>query len=207
MTDDQMPTQPAVVDADGPERPAEGTAQGEPPGGAEGRVQRTEVTSVRLDPEVVVQLREIANRSECTVSELLRTGAQMVLAEPNRMQIAWLTPLYVTGPNLTVTVPSAELDELRAKLRNPVVAAVVQLVEDGQHQHRRAEAAHDLKDEANNRWLEVVAERKGLRGKVEAVRALCDAAEDNDDPVATLSGEMKWYLSTADIRKALDGGQ
>lgn len=70
--------------------------------------RRTEVTSVRLDPDVLAELREIADRNECTVSELLRSGARMVLAEPNRMQITWLTPLYVTGPNLTVTAPPTD---------------------------------------------------------------------------------------------------
>lgn len=70
--------------------------------------RRTEVTSVRLDPDVLAELREIADRNECTVSELLRSGARMVLAEPNRMQITWLTPIYVTGPNLTLTAPPTD---------------------------------------------------------------------------------------------------
>ena len=48
----------------------------------------------------------------------------------------------------------AELDALKARLRQPAVAAVLELLEDRNRQHFRAEAAHEAKDEANRRWLE-----------------------------------------------------
>lgn len=47
-----------------------------------------------------------------------------------------------------------ERDTLRMELSHPAVAAVAELVKDRNRQYRRAEAAHDAKDEANRRWLE-----------------------------------------------------
>ena len=49
-----------------------------------------------------------------------------------------------------------ELQEYRRLLTHPTVRAVVELVQEAEHQHNRAEAAHVLKDEANRRWLEAV---------------------------------------------------
>ncbi len=49
-----------------------------------------------------------------------------------------------------------ELNALRALLAHPTVRAVVELVQEAEHQYNRAEAAHGLKDEANQRWLEAV---------------------------------------------------
>lgn len=63
----------------------------------------------------------------------------------------------------------AELDALKAKLRDPAVAAVVELAEQCDREHRRAEAAHDAKDEANRRWLaaaEVVEAAKAAAANI-----------------------------------------
>lgn len=49
-------------------------------------------------------------------------------------------------------VPQVREDE-RAKLADPAVRAVVELVEQRDREYRRAEAAHEAKDEANRRWL------------------------------------------------------
>jgi hypothetical protein len=49
-----------------------------------------------------------------------------------------------------------EVEELRAPLNHPTVRAVVELVREAEHQYNRAEYAHTLKDEANQRWLEAV---------------------------------------------------
>jgi hypothetical protein len=45
-----------------------------------------------------------------------------------------------------------EVEELRALLNHPTVRAV----REAEHQYNRAEYAHTLKDEANQRWLEAV---------------------------------------------------
>ena len=50
-----------------------------------------------------------------------------------------------------------EIAELRALLNHPAVRVVVELVQEAEHQYNRAEAAHNLKDEANRRWLEAVS--------------------------------------------------
>lgn len=51
----------------------------------------------------------------------------------------------------------AELEEYRRLLQHPAVRAVVELVQEAEHQHNRAEHAHTLKDEANQRWLDAVS--------------------------------------------------
>lgn len=50
-----------------------------------------------------------------------------------------------------------EVEELRALLNHPAVRVVVELVQEAEHQYNRAEHAHTLKDEANQRWLEAVS--------------------------------------------------
>lgn len=50
-----------------------------------------------------------------------------------------------------------EVAELRALLNHPAVRVVVELVQEAEHQYNRAEHAHTLKDEANQRWLEAVS--------------------------------------------------
>lgn len=50
-----------------------------------------------------------------------------------------------------------EVEELRALLLHPTVKAVVELVQEAEHQYNRAEHAHTLKDEANQRWLDAVS--------------------------------------------------
>lgn len=55
------------------------------------------VVSLRLDPDTVAQLRDIANQKGVTVSDLLRKGALAVLEEPNTMRVTW-----TAGPNVTL---------------------------------------------------------------------------------------------------------
>lgn len=47
-----------------------------------------------------------------------------------------------------------KLDEAIDKLNHPAVAAVVRLVAELEHEHRRAEHAFDERDKANRRWLD-----------------------------------------------------
>lgn len=68
--------------------------------------EQTEVVSLRLNPQVVAQLREIADTRGCTVSDLLRNGAQTAVAEANAVRIIWTAPMHAAGPNLTVTAPT-----------------------------------------------------------------------------------------------------
>lgn len=55
------------------------------------------VVSLRLDPDTVAQLRNIANQEGVTVSDLLRKGALAVLEEPDTMRVTW-----TAGPNVTL---------------------------------------------------------------------------------------------------------
>lgn len=58
----------------------------------------------------------------------------------------------------------AELDDARKKLADPAVAAVVELLGQYHHEYRRAEAAHEAKDEANRRWLEATTGKEKAGG-------------------------------------------
>lgn len=59
----------------------------------------------------------------------------------------------------------AELAALKVLLRDPAVKAVVELAQECDRQARRAEAAHEQKDEANNRWLAADVECKEWKRK------------------------------------------
>jgi hypothetical protein len=61
-----------------------------------------------------------------------------------------------------------ELTQAKAKLADPAVRAVLELIEHHDREHRRAEAAHEAKDEANARWLET---QRAHAAVVEAARA------------------------------------
>lgn len=68
-----------------------------------------QVVSVRLDPEVAGQLRDIANQLGCTVSDLLRRGAIAAANEPNVMRIEWITPpTAVTGGGQSATFDASQ---------------------------------------------------------------------------------------------------
>lgn len=55
-----------------------------------------QVVSFRIDPDMLAELRDIANQQGCTVSDLMRRGALMALEEPNRMVITWTSPPVVS---------------------------------------------------------------------------------------------------------------
>lgn len=52
-------------------------------------------------------------------------------------------------------------DQMQHLLDHPAVAAVIAVVMEADRQYRRAEAAHDAKDEANRRWLELASRNQG----------------------------------------------
>jgi hypothetical protein len=202
MTDDQMPAQPATVDGAATERPTAGTEQGE---AAENDTER-------------------ASGGVVTAGPLAAVGDQGSGFPPIRMRKEprndFLPEDYVLLPQAVLDGLRSERVELRAKLKHPVVGAVVELVEEGLSQHRRAEAAHDLKDEANNRWLAVVAERDGLkserdglRRKVDAVRAWLNAEGrrisdwgKTHNPECECETEYVTHYVIGEIRKLLLGG-
>lgn len=59
----------------------------------------TEVVAVRLDGQEAAELRQIAERDGCTVSDLMRRGATMAIERHrNKMEITWVTePSEVYG--------------------------------------------------------------------------------------------------------------
>lgn len=76
-----------------------------------------------------------------------------------RALLAHADALEEQGSRLTreIDLLGGEIQRLKAELRrrnHPTVRAVADLVEEMETQFRRAEAAHDAKDEANRRWLE-----------------------------------------------------
>lgn len=78
-----------------------------------------EVVSVRLDPQVIADLRNIANARGTTVSQLLREGAVAAAKEPNLMTIEWITPPTVVtdhGRSVTFTAPNPLLTTLDAAI-------------------------------------------------------------------------------------------
>jgi len=61
-----------------------------------------QVVSLRLEPETVAELREIANRRGVTVSDLLREGAAMViLGNQQTMEVTRLALRVINEPSRT----------------------------------------------------------------------------------------------------------
>lgn len=78
---------------------------------AEQSVTAPQVVSVRLDPDVLAQLRDIANQRGWTLSDVLRRGAIGAANEPNEMRIEWTTPptqVSADGLTATFTAPNPE---------------------------------------------------------------------------------------------------
>lgn len=103
----------------------------------------------RLRVELEEAKREIRILTETddarlTAVEVERDNARAELEQAQKL---------ARGACADVETLLAERDELRAKLSDPVISAVLALLADRDRQLRRAEAAHDAKDEANRRWL------------------------------------------------------
>lgn len=90
------------------------------------------------------------------LADLVLAYGNAVIAQHSRPTDAGQTALGEAVLAIYAHVDKIERqrDELRAKLANATVQAVVALVEQVGHEYRRAEAAHDAKDEANRRWLD-----------------------------------------------------
>lgn len=73
---------------------------------------RSEVLSFRLEPDVLAELRNLADAQGCTISDLLRRGVLMALEEPARLVITWTSGPAVTmlGNTQTVAVNAATAD-------------------------------------------------------------------------------------------------
>lgn len=83
-----------------------------------GKTLKTEILSCRLDAETLAELRDIANRQGCTISDLLRRGALMAMEEPNRMVITWTSAPEVTMLNpQTVAVAANQMPAQPMTLR------------------------------------------------------------------------------------------
>lgn len=80
-----------------------------------------QIISLRLEPDTIVALRDIANRRGVTVSELLREGVGMVLATDQQagtvkvsFRISVSSPQTRTWENVRHSVNPTEVDQVQA---------------------------------------------------------------------------------------------
>jgi hypothetical protein len=79
-----------------------------------------QMVSLRLEPEVLVQLREAANRRRISLSDLLREGAMMVLAESQQtMQVT----------NFSIGVRRLQSGDAMSAITRPTVGSPAALVQ------------------------------------------------------------------------------
>jgi hypothetical protein len=115
-------------------------------------------------------------------------------------------------------VVNTENERLKALLRHPVVASVVELVDEAERQFRRAEAAHDLKDEANRRWVAAVtgdlktAAQEGRQGgfqegwRAALLELKSRLPEEGGEDWRDVTGVLFYALIVTNIQQMLEDG-
>lgn len=136
--------------------------------------------------------------------EINRLKAALAAAVPAGWEsVAALQEAY-TRTDQWLADAQAENKQLRAKLNHPVVAAVVALAEEAERQYKRAEAAHDAKDEANRRWIAAGADGDAARAElaqarevIAAVRAVADEIAGGPEMRSLIADKIRAALSPA----------